>query len=172
MRAPMLQVFLSSTTHDLPTHRAACLDAIGRVQNCHVLAIEHATASGDDVSSFALQLVDRADIYIGIFGHRYGYVPADPQRNPQGLSVTELEYHRAVERGIPCLIFLMHEAHPVLSRDIERDPIQARKLDAMKAELVTKRICGFFKSPEDLKTLLIQALNNEVEVRIRVRPEA
>ena len=49
-----------------------------------------------------LALVDRADIYVGIFGFRYGYIP-----DGQTKSVTHLEYELALERGIPILAFLI-----------------------------------------------------------------
>jgi hypothetical protein len=59
--------------------------------------------------------VDEADIYLGVFAHRYGYVPKG-----YDISVTEMEYNHAVERKIPRLIFLMHEDHPVKAADVEK----------------------------------------------------
>ena len=67
----------------------------------------------EDPVEYSLNLVEDAEIYIGIFALRYGYVPEDPDRNPDGLSITELEYRHAFERGIPVLIFIMDEEHPV-----------------------------------------------------------
>src|SRR5262249_50742375 len=111
-RPGQLTVMVSSTSFDLPDHRKAVLDAILRAQ-CFPLTMEHGTAkSGSDAIDFSLGLVDQADIYLGIFGHRYGHVP-ERAVNPKGWSVTEHEYRRAVERGIPALIFLMHDDHPV-----------------------------------------------------------
>jgi Domain of unknown function (DUF4062) len=43
-----------------------------------------------------LSMIDEADLYIGVFGLRYGHVPPGEAR-----SLPELEYDRPVERAIP-----------------------------------------------------------------------
>ena len=53
-------------------------------------------------------MVDEADIYIGIYGQRYGTVPQG-----HDISITEMEFNRAVERGLPILVFAMHAQHPI-----------------------------------------------------------
>jgi hypothetical protein len=97
-------------------------------------------------------MVDDADIYIGIFAHRYGYVPAGSD-----VSVTEMEYRRAVERKLPCLIFFMHEDHPVKARDIEMGS-GAEKLARLKDHIGKSHIVLFFKSPEDLRGHVLHSL--------------
>ena len=42
-----------------------------------------------------LKDVAKADIYVGIFAFRYGYVPPADHSNPKGLSITELEFRQA-----------------------------------------------------------------------------
>ena len=115
-----LIVMISSTARDLPEHRehamAACLQA-----NMLPKMMEHLPTNDDDAIAASLHLVDEADIYLGVFAHRYGYVPAG-----HDISITEMEYNHAVERGIPRLIFLMHEEHPVKARDIEKGQGAAR----------------------------------------------
>jgi tetratricopeptide (TPR) repeat protein len=97
-------------------------------------------------------MVDDADVYIGIFAHRYGYVPKGSD-----VSVTEMEYRRAVERKLPCLIFFMHEDHPVKARDIETGP-GAEKLARLKDHIGKSHVALFFKSPEDLRGHVIHSL--------------
>lgn len=58
----------------------------------------------------SLKMVDEAEIYLGIYAYRYGYVPKEG--NPDQISVTEMEYRRAKRGGIPWLIFMMHDDHP------------------------------------------------------------
>ena len=49
------------------------------------------------------------NICLNNFGWRYdGHIPEDEHDNPDGLSVTELEYRKAKEKRIPCLIFLLN----------------------------------------------------------------
>jgi hypothetical protein len=85
-------VMISSTARDLPEHRKEAMDACLR-QGMFPTMMEHLPASDDEAISASLEMVDRADIYVGIFAHRYGYVPAG-----HPISVTEMEYDRAVER--------------------------------------------------------------------------
>ena len=82
---------------------------------------------------------------------RYGCVPKGHE-----LSITEMEYNRAVERGIPRLLYLMDKAHPITVGDTEEDTEdegdKARrksKLRALKDTMRKDSVVNFFKSPED-----------------------
>src|SRR5689334_1410961 len=110
-RTHRADVMVSSTSRDLPAHRKAAIDAIWRC-GMFALAMEAGTATPGDAIKFSLNMVDEAEVYVGIFGYRYGYVPDDPIRNPDKLSITELEFRRAEERKIPILLFVMGEDHP------------------------------------------------------------
>ena len=46
----------------------------------------------DTVGDSCLADVDGCDLYVLIVGHRYGFQPA--QGNPEGLSITHLEFRR------------------------------------------------------------------------------
>src|ERR1041384_1785692 len=98
-------VMISSTARDLPEHRKEVMDACLR-QGMFPKMMEHLPANDDEAISASLAPVDEADFYLGIFAHRYGYVPKD-----HDISVTEMEYNRAVERKIPRLIFVMGKGH-------------------------------------------------------------
>src|ERR1051325_7849931 len=98
------KVIVSSTARDLPEHRKEVMDACLR-QSMLPKMMEQLPASDAEAIEASLTLVDEADIYVGVFAHRYGYVPKE--NNAEQISVTEMEYNRAVERKIPRLIFLM-----------------------------------------------------------------
>jgi tetratricopeptide (TPR) repeat protein len=144
-------VMISSTARDLPDHRKEVIDACQR-QGMYPIGMEHLPASDGDAIEESLKMVDEAEIYLGIFAHRYGYVPAG-----YDISITEMEYNRAVERGIPRLIFLMHEDHRLKASDFETGE-GAVKLKAFKDRLGTTRVAAFFKSPEDLRAHVIDSL--------------
>ncbi|MGH9801029.1 MAG: hypothetical protein ACRD82_11745, partial [Blastocatellia bacterium] len=76
------------------------------------------------------------------------------------VSYTELEFNRAVERGIPILVFVMHDEHPVKPRDVEASEDAQRKLAELKKRAGdgTERIRGVFGSPMELRAQVIQAL--------------
>ena len=89
------------------------LDACLR-QGMFPIMMEHLPAADADAIAESLRMVNEADIYLGIFAYRYGYIPKG-----YDISVTEMEYNRAVERDIPRLIFLMDKDHPVKPTDVE-----------------------------------------------------
>src|SRR6266566_7918422 len=122
------KVMISSTAIDLPEHRDLVKDACLR-QGMFPVMMEHLPAADADAIAESLRMVNEADIYLGIFAYRYGYVPQG-----YAISITGMEYNRAVERGIPRLIFLMDEEHDVKPADVERGD-GAVKLDAFKERL-------------------------------------
>jgi hypothetical protein len=86
-------VFPSSTSRDLPEYRAAVLEAC-RALNLGVATMEDFAATGLGATRGSLDQLDRCDVYLGVFAHRYGYVePGYPH------SVTEAEYEHAKRRG-------------------------------------------------------------------------
>ncbi|MBL8160586.1 MAG: DUF4062 domain-containing protein [Anaerolineae bacterium] len=149
--AEHIDVMISSTARDLPDHRAQVSIAIQK-SSMYPLWMETLPALDADAIKASLDMVDKAEIYIGIFAHRYGYVPAG-----HTISVTEMEYNRAIERGIPRLIFFMHKDHPINIDDVEMGE-GAAKLKALKERIGTDRVANFFKSPEDLRGQVLDAL--------------
>jgi len=160
-----LKVMISSTARDLPNHReevkAACLR-----QGMFPTMMEYLPALDAEAISASLALVDEAAIYVGVFAYRYGYVPKE--NNPQQISITEMEYNRAVERKMPRLIFIIDKTHPLA--DFTIDDIEtgenAVKLTQFKQRVETEKVVAFFKSPADLRANVIDSL-----ARYRVRKE-
>jgi tetratricopeptide (TPR) repeat protein len=146
------KVMVSSTSIDLPLHRSEVLHACAR-QQMLPLMMEHLPASGADAIATSMKLIDDADIFVGIIAHRYGYVPEGNE-----YSITEMEYNRAVERGIPRLIFLIDKNHPITIGDVETGE-KALKLDAFKKRLLVENFVNFFASPADLRAHVINSLS-------------
>lgn len=147
---------ISSTARDLPEHREEVLKACLR-QGMFPSMMEHLPAGNAEAISVSLKLVEEADIYLGIIAYRYGYVPKE--NNPQQISITEMEYNRAVERKIPCLIFLIDQTHPITIDDVEMGE-GAVKLGKFKEKLETERVVDYFKSPADLRANVIDSLSH------------
>ena len=142
---------VSSTALDLPGHREQVKDACLRMGMFPAM-MEQLPAADADAIAESRRLVDEADVYVGVFAFRYGYVPEGSD-----ISITEMEYNRAVERGIPRLIFLMRDDYLVRPSDVEKGD-SARKLDALKERLKKERVVNPFGSPEDLRGLVIHSL--------------
>lgn len=140
----VLVVMISSTVRDLPDYRDAARDACLRMDMLPRM-MEYLPAVDADAIAASRNMVDKAGIYVGIFAHRYGYVPED-----HDTSITEMEYDRAVERDITRLIFIMHDDLPVLPKDFDKGDA-AVKLEQLKERLKRERVVNFFKNPEDLR---------------------
>lgn len=143
---------VSSTARDLPLHRKEVLDACLR-QGMFPTMMEHLPASDADAIQESLRMVDEADYYLGVFAHRYGHVPEG-----HDVSITEMEYERAVERNIPRLVFLMDKSHKISIDDVEMGE-GAAKLKTFKGRLEKERVVDYFNSPADLRAKVIDALS-------------
>lgn len=151
-------VMISSTIADLPKHREQVKDACLR-QGMFPSMMELRPAGGDEAISFSLKLVDGADIYVGVYAHRYGYIPQS-EKNPRQISVTEMEYDRAVERGIPRLIFLIHKDHLPITIDAEvEEDEKAIKLKGFLNKVTKGNFVNFFKSEEELRSHVINSIS-------------
>jgi tetratricopeptide (TPR) repeat protein len=144
-------VMISSTARDLPEHREELRLGCQRA-GFEVRMMEHLPALDADAIKASLDLVDEADIYVGVFAYRYGYVPEGCD-----ISITEMEYNRAVEQKKPRLIFFIHEDHPITGKDVETGA-GAIKLQAFKDRIGKERVATFFKSPKDLRAQIVEAL--------------
>ncbi|WP_171982122.1 DUF4062 domain-containing protein [Aquaspirillum sp. LM1] len=146
------RIFISSTSIDLPEHRQKVIDA------CNQLGLmpdgmEHWPAADAKALDFCLDKINQADVFVGIYAHRYGWIPPGESK-----SITELEYDRAVERGIPRLLFLMSDNHPVRPGQWETGP-QADALKAFKQRLEPSRVRATFDNPDQLRAEVLHALS-------------
>jgi tetratricopeptide (TPR) repeat protein len=146
------KVMISSTAIDLPEHRDFVRDACER-QGMFPIMMEHLPASSAEAIQASMKMVNEVDAYLGVFGHRYGFIPEG-----HNISITEMEYNRAVERDIPRLIFIMDKTHPIHIDDVETGEGVA-KLKAFKDLLTARNIVNFFVSPEDLRYKVIDSLS-------------
>src|SRR5437588_4206496 len=112
-----MRIFVSSSFEDLREHRAAAIRVLRQLGH-EVLAMEDMVAGSSPPLTKVLEMVDRAEAYVGVFAWRYGYVPEGPLPvsvaggEAGQTSITHFEYLRAKERGIPVLAFLLEESEP------------------------------------------------------------
>ena len=125
----LARVYVSSTIADLTEERRAVLDwlRLARYQ-----AVDSYLPDSDTVRDSCLDDVAACDLYVLILGHRYGFQP--PEDNPQGLSITQLEFRRAGECGIPRVALLRTSIPDVRLSDLE-DPPRAPLVLAFRDEV-------------------------------------
>src|SRR5947207_3182448 len=122
------QVMVSSTFTDLQEHRSALIDAI-HAHKLHANVMENDAARLVDVIESSLAMVRDSAAYIGVISLKYGQTPECPKRNPDKLSITELEFNEAQRLDRPILLFIMGDSHPVTKADIEKDAEKERKAE-------------------------------------------
>jgi SOS-response transcriptional repressor LexA len=160
MEPTALRVFLGHTSElrQHPEDRsfvAAAEQAVFRAEGT-LLDMAYFTAREDETAAYCRQQVQRANVYVGIIGFRYGR----PVKDEPELSYNELEFATATELGLPRLVFLLDEdAVLPLPRDYLFDPRYEERQRAFRtrvksAGLMIQRV----GSPGQLEVLLYQAL--------------
>jgi len=149
-----MKVFISSTYKDLIEHRAAAIRAVEGT-NYQASKMEVFGARPDEPLEACLKEVAESDFFLGIYAHRYGYIPAGSE-----ISITEMEYAHARKLGKTIYCFVIDEDNqPWLPKFIEGEP-GASKLKDFKKGIQTDHDCAVFTSPEDLGMKVANALSH------------
>ncbi|MGD0652621.1 MAG: DUF4062 domain-containing protein, partial [Verrucomicrobiia bacterium] len=145
---------ISSTAIDLPEHRREVFDAC-LCEGVFPIGVESLPARDADAIRVSLEMVGRADIYIGIFAWRYGHIPKG-----HNISITEMEFNDAVKRKIPILVFISHKDHPLTIDMVETKNSARKKLKKLRERACEGRGRREFKSPVELRAEVIHALSD------------
>jgi O-acetyl-ADP-ribose deacetylase (regulator of RNase III) len=147
-------VFLSSTYVDLIEHRKLLIDQIMR-RKMIFIGMEHfgADPNNHPPANKIIAEVNNADVYVGVFGVRYGSI--DPVT---GISMTELEFQQAKTSNKKMLIYLIKDTANVKVSDVEKDPVGKEKLEKLKVEIKAIKTVYFFETADDLAKQLYEDL--------------
>jgi len=155
-----VKAYLSSTFKDLAVHRDRAYRAL-RSLNFDVIAMEDYVAADERPVDRCLSDVASADLYVGLFAFRYGYVPdAD---NPERRSITELEYLKAVESGVPRLIFIVpeHAKWEVQFLDaLTGEGDRGERISILRKTVSKERLVGEFATPDQLRAVVVSSASN------------
>ena len=146
-----MKAFVSSTFCDLEHHRAAVADAIERL-DIQLSRMEAFGARPEEPSRASLDEVEASDLFVGIYAHRYGFVP-----DGSTVSITEAEFEHATKLRRPTFCFLVDKEYTWDEMLIEGDPGRT-KLDALKARIGSLVVRDIFTTPEVLATRVATAL--------------
>jgi len=150
-----MRIYVSSTSEDLKEFRAAAIAAVWRLGHFPA-AMEGYVAETITPVEKCLRDVASSDLYIGIFAYRYGYVPDGVDQ-----SITEMEYRKAREKGIPTLAFLLDESIPWPGDHIDTGEAGER-IRALREGLKKEKLVSFFKTPDELGALVTAAVAKSV----------
>ena len=132
-------VFLSSTFEDMKEYRKAIIDRIIK-RRMVPICMENWGANANKVTSVITDEVKKADIYLGIFGTRYGYV--DENTN---MSMTEIEYREALASNKPIFVYIAKNA-----KDDITTGDNSQKMLELLTEIEKERIVYYFNSIDQL----------------------
>src|SRR5689334_13936419 len=161
-RIPTTTVYVSSTFEDLVDYRAAVLRQIASM-NIRAVAMETAPAEERPPLASCLAAVKSSNVYVGIFAHRYGFIPPGETQ-----SITELEYRAAGDAGIDRLVFLVDDGQPWKPSDSDAydpDGDSGSRIRQFRKELQELKTVQFFTTPENLALKVAAALHDWIEAQ-------
>jgi CheY-like chemotaxis protein len=138
-----MRIFVSSTYEDLVEYRKKAADAIERLGQQGV-RMEVFGARPEQATDACLCEIDSVDAFVGIYAHRYGFVP-----ERSSVSITEQEFDYAIEHNKPTFCFLVDESYPWIPVFIDQDT-QRSKLITFKRKVQQLRVSDRFTTADDL----------------------
>lgn len=157
MKDKKFQIFVSSTYTDLKEERQAAVEAI--LSSGHIPAGMELFSAGDESQmSVIKRWIDESDIYLLIFGGRYGSVDLIT-----GKSYTHLEYEYALEKNKP--IFAV-----VIEENALEEKVKTLGTIAMEKEnpkllaefkiIVLKNLVKFWEDKKDIKLAIHETISD------------
>src|SRR6516164_1917335 len=153
----MAKVYVSSTIVDLKQERQAVVDWLRAARH---QAVDSYLPDSDTVRDSCVDDVGECDLYVLILGHRYGFVPADG--NPARLSITQLEFRRAGECGIPRVALVRTSIPDERLSDLQ-DPEKAQLVWAFRAEVAREVRAAEFSDLQRLVQGLSAGVQHELD---------
>jgi len=150
--AETTDVFISSTSEDLKDYRAIATHVIQRL-GMRPIGMEDFPASPDDAITLCKAKVDEAEVYLGIYAHRYGWQPFGEK------SITEMEYDWAIENKLPPYIFMIDEDYSWPPKLIDKGKAY-ELLEAFKKKIKNTHVVKFFGDKDKFKEDLFFTLKD------------
>jgi hypothetical protein len=149
------QVFVSSTFKDLQEERQEVIQALLEL-DCIPSGMELFPAADEDQWTLIKRVIDDCDYYIVIVAGRYGSI------GPEGKSYTQMEYEYALLKGKPIIAFLHQSPDTLPTNKTEPTPEGRAKLAEFR-ELVQKKVCKYWQSPEGLGSVVSRSIINLIK---------
>ncbi|MFI5020551.1 MAG: DUF4062 domain-containing protein [Alphaproteobacteria bacterium] len=154
-KRPNVPVFVSSTFTDLQVYRRKIQDALTQLEAV-VRGMEQFGSKPSSPVEECLKVVQSCQLYVGVFGMRYGSVPDGHDK-----SMTHIEYDEAQRLGLPSLIYILNDNHAIPAKDVETGT-GAEKLQTLKEQLKKRHTVSFFTTPEDLQARIMHDVPSQL----------
>jgi hypothetical protein len=138
-----MRVFVSSTYKDLIGHRLAVADALERL-GLEFKRMETFGARPQDATQACLAEIEASELFVGIYAHRYGFVPAN-----SAISITEAEFDHAFQNRRPTFCFFVDEGYQWPREFCDNEPGRSQ-LAKFKARVEVLVVRDYFTTPDVL----------------------
>lgn len=147
-----MRLFVSSTYRQLASYREVMRLAIEK-SGYTFLGMEYFSAQDAPPLNVCLQELETADVYVGVLGTLYGSSPPGEE-----LSYTELEYRRARELTIPCIILVISEEALIPVGSFDSDPNRNGKLHDFQTLVMANHTIDRFCTEHEAAWKVLAAL--------------
>lgn len=171
-----IDTFISSTSQDLKKYREQVSSVILKL-GAYPIIMENFHATAKNALQLCYDNIQEAEIFIGIYAHRYGYAPSSNvsfktitggiYQGDGKISITHWEYLWAQERGIPMLLYVIDDKNqdgdplPWPTIYVEAEPGKSY-LEEFKKHILNHHVVNFFNSPTHLALLVATALSSTI----------
>ncbi|MGE0815839.1 MAG: DUF4062 domain-containing protein [Vicinamibacterales bacterium] len=140
-----MRAFLSSTYADLTEHRRAVTAALTRL-GLTLSRMEDYGARPADATSACFDEIEQSDLFVGVYAHRYGFVPSGSE-----ISITEAEFNHAASLRRPTFCFVVDD-EAIWPHELYEEGHGQALLAAFKARVDTLVVRDTFTTPDVLAT--------------------
>lgn len=157
MKDKKFQVFVSSTYSDLKEERQAAVEAI--LSSGNIPAGMELFSAGDESQMVVIKRwIDESDIYLLIFGGRYGSIDS-----VSGKSYTHLEYEYALEKNMPIFAVVINDN--ALEEKVKQNGTSVIEKENPKLlkefkSLVLKNLVKFWEDKKDIKLAIHETISD------------
>lgn len=144
-------VFISSTSRDLAEHRTAVRESLLHA-GYHPIDMADFMARAEGAKSACLDEVAEADLFVGIYAWRYGFIPKGSKT-----SITQQEFDEARRLGKPCFCFVLDEKYE-WPAEYKEEGKGAELLAKFKAKIDAQLVRTTFTTPDSLARKVLSSL--------------
>lgn len=156
-RKPRVPVFVGSTFEDMRDYRRAVEGVLSQL-GTDVRIMEHFGSKAGTPVEECLEVIRSCQIYIGIFGMRYGSIPEGYEK-----SMIHLEYEEARHCRIYSLIYILDENNQaILPKHVETGS-GAEALRSLKEQLRKDHLVTAFTTEQNLAVKIRNDVSKAIE---------
>ncbi len=144
-------VFISSTSRDLAEHRTAVRESLLQA-GYHPIDMADFMARAEGARDACLDEVAEADLFVGIYAWRYGFIPKGRKT-----SITQQEFDEARRLGKPCFCFVLDEKYE-WPAEYKEEGKGAELLAKFKAKIDAELVRTTFTTPDSLARKVLGSL--------------